>query len=176
MSHWSGGVIHPMEISVGDIVCLNICAHIVAKVVEYVGGGANGMQTLDPALRTLKAPSNMWRQGRIPRLDCEDDSYLDTVVVMPVLLDAQHLHSPSPHMVASLNHNPKLIHIIEPPLWHLKNAKGGRAIPESPHLKLNIRLLRLVAFGRSPLFCYVKHPETFRNRLTGLETPPPHCR
>ena len=33
---------HPMKISAGDIVRLNICAHVVAKVVEYVGGGANG--------------------------------------------------------------------------------------------------------------------------------------
>jgi len=33
---------HPMEISAGDIVLLNIGAHVVTKVVEYVGGGANG--------------------------------------------------------------------------------------------------------------------------------------
>jgi hypothetical protein len=34
---------HPMKISAGNIVCLNIRAHVVAKVAEYVGGGANGM-------------------------------------------------------------------------------------------------------------------------------------
>ena len=33
---------HPMEISAGDIVRLNIRAHVVAQVAEYVGGGANG--------------------------------------------------------------------------------------------------------------------------------------
>jgi hypothetical protein len=33
---------HPMKISAGDIVRLNIRAHVVAKVAEYVGGGANG--------------------------------------------------------------------------------------------------------------------------------------
>ena len=33
---------HPMKISAGNIVRLNICAHVVAKVAEYVGGGANG--------------------------------------------------------------------------------------------------------------------------------------
>ena len=33
---------HPIEISAGDIVRLNIRAHVVAKVTEYVGGGANG--------------------------------------------------------------------------------------------------------------------------------------
>ena len=67
----------------------------------------------------------MWKQGRIPRLDCEDDGYLDTVVVMPVLSEAQHLHGPPPHVVASLKRSPKLIHVNEPPSWHLKNAKGG---------------------------------------------------
>ena len=33
---------HPVEISAGDIVCLNIHAHIVAQVAEYVVGGAKG--------------------------------------------------------------------------------------------------------------------------------------
>jgi hypothetical protein len=33
---------HPMEISAGDIVRLNIRAHVITKVTEYVGGGANG--------------------------------------------------------------------------------------------------------------------------------------
>jgi hypothetical protein len=33
---------HPIEISAGDIVYLNIRAHVVTKVAEYVGGGANG--------------------------------------------------------------------------------------------------------------------------------------
>ena len=34
---------HTMEIGARDIVRLNIRAHVVAKVAEYVGGGANGM-------------------------------------------------------------------------------------------------------------------------------------
>ncbi len=34
---------HPMEISARNIIPLNIHAHVVAKVAEYVGGGANGM-------------------------------------------------------------------------------------------------------------------------------------
>ena len=33
---------HPMKISAGDIVRLNIRAHVVTKVAEYVGGSANG--------------------------------------------------------------------------------------------------------------------------------------
>ena len=59
---------HPMEIGAGDIVRLNIPAHVVAEVAEYVGGGANGMQTSDPASRMLDTSTNMCRQSRIPRL------------------------------------------------------------------------------------------------------------
>ncbi len=100
----------------------------------------------------------MWRQGRIPQLDCKDDGNFNTVVILvSVLSDTMHLHGPSPSAVASLKCSLKLklIYINEPPSWHLKNAKGGGAIPESPHSKLNVWLLLLVAFGRSPLFCYV---------------------
>jgi hypothetical protein len=32
----------PMKISAGDIICLDIHAHVVAKVAEYIGGGSNG--------------------------------------------------------------------------------------------------------------------------------------
>ena len=67
----------------------------------------------------------MWRQGRIPRLDCEDDGNFNTVVVVSVLLDTMHLHGPPPRAVASLKRSPKLIYVNEPPSWHLKNAKGG---------------------------------------------------
>jgi hypothetical protein len=145
-----------MKISARDIVCLNIAAHVVAEVAEYVGGSTNGTQTPNPASRTLNAPSNMCRQSRIPWLDGEDVGHLDAVVVMPVLTDAQHLHGPSPCAVASLKRSPKLIYVNEPPSWHLKNTKGERVIPESPHTKLHVRLLRLVTFGGCPLFCYVK--------------------
>ena len=116
---------YTMEICAGDIVRLNIRAHVVAKVAEYIGGSTNGTYTSNPTSRALDTPSNMWSQGRIPWLDCKDDGYLDTVVVMPVLSDAQHLHGPSPRAVASLKRSPKIIHVNEPPLWHLKNAKGG---------------------------------------------------
>jgi hypothetical protein len=51
----------------------------------------------------------------------KDDSYLDAVVVMTILSDVQHLHGPSPLVVASLKHNPKLVHVDEPLSWHLKN-------------------------------------------------------
>jgi hypothetical protein len=117
----------------------------------------------------LNAPSNMCRQSQIPRLDCEDDGHLDAVVVMPVLTDAQHLHGPSP---CAVKRSPYLIYVNEPPSWHLKNTKGERAIPESPHTKLHVRLLRLVTFSGCPLFCYVKLTEAFRDRLGRVEIPP----
>ena len=123
-----------MEIGAWDIVHLNIHANVVAKIPKDIGGSANSMQTSDPASRTLKAPSNIRRQGRIPRLDCKDDSYLCAMMIMPVLLDVQQLHGPSPHAVASLERSPKLIHVNQPPLWHLKNAKGGGQF-QNPHMQ-----------------------------------------
>ena len=33
---------NPMRVCAGDIVRLNVRAHVVTKVAEYVGGGANG--------------------------------------------------------------------------------------------------------------------------------------
>ena len=85
---------HPMEISAGDIVRLNIRAHVVAKVAEYVGGGANGTQTSDPASRTLDTSANMCRQSRIPRLNGKDDGNLHAMVVMPVLTDSMYCYGP----------------------------------------------------------------------------------
>ncbi len=91
---------HPMEIGAGDIVPLNFPAHVVAEVTEYVGGGANGTQTSDPASRTLDTSTNMCRQSRIPWLDGEDDGYLDAVVVVPVLTDTMCRYGPPPSAVA----------------------------------------------------------------------------
>jgi hypothetical protein len=54
------------------------------------------------------------------------------VVVMPVLTDTQHLHGPSPCAVASLKRSSKLIYVNEPPLWHLKNTKGGEGNSRIP--------------------------------------------
>jgi hypothetical protein len=85
-----------MEIGAGDIVRLNIRANVVAKIPKDIGGGANGMQLSDPALRMLDTSANMCRQGRIPRLDGKDDSHLNAVVVVPVLTDMMYHYSPPP--------------------------------------------------------------------------------
>ncbi len=65
---------YTMEISARNIVRLNICAHVVTEITEYVEGGTNIAYTPDPASRTLNTPSNMWRQCQIPLLNRKDDS------------------------------------------------------------------------------------------------------
>ena len=91
-----------MKVSAGDIVCLNILADVVAEVTKYIGRGSSGAYTADPTPRALDAPSNMWSQARIPRLDRKDDCYLCRVVVMSILTDTQYLHSPPTRAVAFL--------------------------------------------------------------------------
>jgi hypothetical protein len=91
-----------VEVTAWDIVHLNITANII-KNCKNIGGGTNRMYTFDPAPRTLKTPWNMWWQGRISRLDSEDDSHLCAVLmIIPILLDAHHLHSPPPCAVTLL--------------------------------------------------------------------------
>ncbi len=139
---------HPMEIGAGDIVCLNIPAHIVAKVAEYVGGSANGTQTSDPVSRMLNTSTNMCRQSRIPRLNGKDDGHLDAVVVVPVLTDTMYHYGPPPSAVALFQHHPKLVNFNQPLLGHLEHTERRRTVPKPPHAKLHVRVLRLVAFGR----------------------------
>ena len=143
---------YSVKVHAWNIVHFNIAANVIAKIMENIGGCANGVQASDPTTRALNTSTNIWRKSWVPWLDCKDDSDLCTMVVVSILSDTMHLHCPSPSAVASLKCSPKLINVDEPPTWHLKNAKGWGAIPESPHLKLNIWLLRLVAFGRCPLF------------------------
>jgi len=85
---------HPMEIGAGDIVRLNIHTNMVTKVVEDIGGGANGTQTSDPASRMPNTSANMCRQSRIPRLNGKDDGHLHAMVVMPVLTDMVYRYGP----------------------------------------------------------------------------------
>ena len=144
---------YTMEISARNSVCLNIRAHVVTEITEYIGGGTNVAYTPDPASRTLNTPSNMWRQSRIPRLDCKDDSDLCPVVVMPVLSDTQYLYSPPPCAVALLQRHPKLVNVNQHSLRHLECTKRKRKVPKTPNTKLNVRLLRLVAFGGRPFLC-----------------------
>ena len=146
---------HPMEIGAGDIVRLNIHTNIVTKVMEDIIGGANGMQTFDPVSRTLNTSTNMCRQSRIPRLDGKDDGHLDAVLVMSVLMDTMHCNGPPPSAVTLLQCHPKLNNVNQPPSGHLEHTKRRGTVPKPPHMKLHVRMLRLVAFGRCSLFCYV---------------------
>ena len=144
---------YTMEISARNIVRLNIRAHVVTEITEYVGGGTNVAYTPDPASRTFNTPSNMWRQCRIPRLDCKDDSNLRPMMVMPVLSDSLYLHSPPPCVGAFLQRHPKLVNVNLHSSRHLEYIKRKRKVPKTPNTKLNVRLLRLVAFGGRPFLC-----------------------
>ncbi len=146
---------HPIEIGARDIVRLNIPAHVVAEVVEYVGGGANGTQTSDPASRMLNTSTNMCRQSRIPWLDGKDDGHLDAVVVVHVLTDTMNHYDPPPSAVALFQRHPKLVNINQPLSGHLEHTKRRRTVPKPQHAKLHVQVLRLVAFGKRSLFCYV---------------------
>ena len=146
---------HPMEIGAGDIVRLNIRTNVVAKVAEDIGGGANGTQTSDPASRTLDTSANMCRQSRIPRLNGKDDGHLHAMVIMPVLTDTMYRYGPPRSVVTLLKCQPKLVNVNQPPSGHLEHTERRRTVPKTPHAKLHIQVLRLVAFGRRYLFCYV---------------------
>jgi hypothetical protein len=88
-----------MEISDGDIVCLDIPADVNAEVTKDVCRGSNVVYTSDPTSRAMDTPSSMRSQAWISRLNCKDDGYLCPVVVVSVFLDTQHLHGPSPRAV-----------------------------------------------------------------------------
>ncbi len=163
---------NPMEIGAGDIVRFNIRANVVAKIPEDIGGGANGMQTSDPALRTLDTSANICRQGRIPRLDGEDDSHLNAVVVVPVLTDTMYRYGPPPRAVTLFQHHPKLIKVNQPPSGHLVHTERRRTVPKPPHAKLHVRVLHLVGFSRYLLLGDVKLLEPFGDCITGVESPP----
>jgi hypothetical protein len=88
-----------MKVGAGDIVQLEIPAHVVAEVAKVIGRGSNGEYTLNSTSRVLHTPSNMWSQARIPWLDCKDDGHLHPMVVVFVLSDMQYLHSSPPRQL-----------------------------------------------------------------------------
>ena len=90
---------YSMKVGAGDIVRLNIPADIIAKVSEDINYCSNSTPALDPSSRSLNASSNMWSQGRIPRLYRKDDCNFYTVVVVSILTDTMHLCGPSPRAV-----------------------------------------------------------------------------
>jgi hypothetical protein len=66
------------------------------KSQKKFGLGSNGAYAPNTMLWVLDAPLNIWSQGWIPRLDCEDDGNLCPVAVVSVLTNMQYLQSPPP--------------------------------------------------------------------------------
>ena len=91
---------YSMKVSAGDIVRLNIPADIIAKISKDIDCCSNSTPASDPSSRSLNATTNMWSQGRIPRLYRKDhDCNFYTVVVVSILTDTMHLCGPSPRAV-----------------------------------------------------------------------------
>ncbi len=78
---------YSVKVCAWNIVCLNFAANVIPKIMENIGGCANGMQTSDPMSRVLNTSTNIWRKNWVPWLDCKDDSDLCAVVVVSILSD-----------------------------------------------------------------------------------------
>ena len=128
-----------MEVSAGDIVRLNIPADVVSEVMKYIGSGSSCTYTvLDPTKRAINTPSNMRRESWIPRLDGKDHGHFCTgMVVVSVLMNAQHLHGPPPRAVTFTPNSSKSI-----------NYQEEEDSPRNPRHKTDVRPLRLIYFGQ----------------------------
>ena len=107
-----------MKVCAGDIVRLNIPADVIAEVTKYIGRGSSGTYTADPTSRAINTPSNMWWESWIPWLNCEDHGNFRPVVVVSVLTDTQHLHSPPTRAVTFFQRDTKLVEINHLPSRH----------------------------------------------------------
>ena len=107
-----------MKVSAGDIVRLNIPADVVAEVTKYIVRGSSGTYTADPTSRVINTPSNMRWESWIPRLNCEDHGNFRPVVVVSILMDTQHLHSPPTRAITFFQRDTKLIKINQLPSRH----------------------------------------------------------
>ena len=107
-----------MKVSAGDIVRLNIPADVVTEVTKYIGRGSSGTYTADPTSRAINTPSNMRWESWIPRLNCKDHGNFRPVVVVSVLTDTQHLHSPPTRAVTFFQRDTKLVEINQLPSRH----------------------------------------------------------
>ena len=100
-----------MKVSARDIVRLNILADVVAEVTKYIGRGSSGTYTADPKSRAINTPSNMRWELWTPRLNCKDHGNYRPVVIVSVLTDMQHLHSPPTRAVTFFQQDTKLVEI-----------------------------------------------------------------
>ncbi len=165
---------YSVKVSAWDIVRLNIAANIITKIMENIGGGANGTQTSDPMLRALNASSSIWRKSWIPWLDCKDDSDLCAMVAVSVFFDTMYLHGPPQRVIAFFKSHPKIININELPSGLLTNAKRKRAVPKAPDAELHVRPLNLLGFSGCLLLGDFKLLKLLGDGRMGEEFPPPH--
>jgi hypothetical protein len=124
---------YSVKVHAWNIVHFNIAANVIAKIMENIGGCANGVQASDPTTRVLNTSTNIWRKSWVPWLDCKDDSDLCAVVVVSILSDTIYFYGPHPHAIAFFRSHTKLVNINELPSGHLKNAKRKRAVPKAPY-------------------------------------------
>ncbi len=123
---------------------LYLRANVVAKIPKDVDCCPHTLDTPNPTPRTLNTPTDMRRKPRIPRLDCEENSDLRTVIVVPVFSNTKNLKRPPPSVVALLKSNAKFIDINQLSSGDFKNPERGRAVPEGPDTELDVLPLSLV--------------------------------
>ncbi len=157
---------YSVKVRAWNIVRLIIVANVIAKIMENIGGCANGAQTSDPTLRALNTSTNIWRKSWVPWLDCKDDSDLCTMVVVSILSDTMYLYGPPPRAIAFFKSHTKLVNVNELPSGHLKNAKRKRAVPKAPDAELHVRPLSLVGFSIRLFLCDFKLLQSLRDGLT----------
>jgi hypothetical protein len=100
-------------------------------------------------------PQTCAGKSRIHWLNGKDEGHLHAMVVMPVLTDTMYHYGQPQSAVTLLKCQPKLINVKQLLPGHLEHTERRRTVPKPPHAKLHVRVLRLVAFGRRYLLCYV---------------------
>ena len=124
-----------IEAGARDIVHLDIPADVVTEVAKDIGRASNGTYTLNPMLRALHTPLNIWSLALIPWLDRKDDGNLCPVVVVSILFYTQYLHNSPPYAVTFLQCYPKLVTVNQYPSGHLEYTKRRRTVPKNPRDK-----------------------------------------
>ena len=126
---------------------------MITEVAKDVSGGTYPLNASNPSSRPLDTSPSLRRQGRIPRLDGEEDGDLATVMVVTVLPHPKHLEGPPTRPIALLEGDPKLVDVNELPSRHLEYSERRRAIPVGPYAELDVLTLRLVGLCRGSFLC-----------------------
>jgi hypothetical protein len=122
----------------------DLCANVITEIAKNVSGCTYPLNASNPLSRLLDTSPSLWRQGRIPRLDGEEDGDLATVMVVTVLPHPEYLEGPPTRPIALFEGDPKLVDVDELPSRHLEYSERRRAIPKIPYAELNVLALRLV--------------------------------